>query len=232
MSTLVAAEIGWRYEQHERAAAAASPLRPLPQWMRGARSGRWRALIECAAGIVAGAVIALGCAALTPADSNMIGRRERLEQEVASLSAPLAEYARLERAGHGAHASAVAAAARARPSVELRSLLETLSREAQAGVTVRHLRQSRGGFEIAIRAVDSAACAAWVARLARVSGWEGTEILDLRLVAASKGQPAGRAVEANVRVPSRASASASELDSGKARAVHEKSGEPGERRGR
>jgi Tfp pilus assembly protein PilN len=229
MSAL-AAEMGGRYE---RAVAAVSGFDPVPPWVRTGRRGRPRWLIECVAAVVAGAGVALGCAALAPADSNMTTRRERLEREWASLSAPLAEYARLERAGQGAHASAVLAAARARPLVELRLLLETLSREAPAGVTVRRLRQSRDGFEMQVRAADGAACASWVARLARVPGWEGADMVDLRLVAAAKGLPAGRTVEATVRVPSRAAGSAleSRSESAKPRAVRD-SGEAGGRRAR
>lgn len=207
MSTLAATGMGARYE---RAVAASSPLHPLPRWMCHIRSWRRRPLIECAAGAAAGAVIALGCAALAPADSNISARREHLERELAGLSVQLAEYARLERAGRGAHASAAAAAARARPSVELRLLFETLSREARAGVTIRRLRHSRDGFEMQVRAVDSAACASWVARLARVPGWERADMVDLRLAANPKGREAGRAVEATVRVPSHGAASASE----------------------
>lgn len=208
MSTLAATEMDGRYA---RAVAAQPPHHPLPQprWLRAVRSRHRRQLIECATGIVAGAVIAFGCAALAPADSNLRARRERLERELASLSAPLTEYARLERAGQGALASAAAAAARARPAAELRLLLETLSAEARAGVTVRRLRQNREGFEMQVRAVDSAACASWVARLARVPGWEGADMVDLRWVATPKSPQAGRTVEATVRVRPRVAASAS-----------------------
>lgn len=208
MSTHAATEMEGRYA---RAVAEQPPLHPLPQprWLRAVRPRHRRQLIECATGIAAGAVIALGCAALAPAGSNMHARRQLLERELATLSAPLAEYARLERAEQGALASAAAAAVRARPAAELRLLLGTLSAQAHAGVTVRRLRQNREGFEMQVRAVDSGACASWVARLARVPGWEGTDMVDLRWVATPKGSPAERTVEANVRVRPYVAASAS-----------------------
>lgn len=230
MSTLAGIEMGGGYDH---AVAVPSHPVPSPRWIGAAHAWHRRHLIECMGAIAAGALIALGYAAFMPSDSNMSARRERLEREWASLSGPLAEYARLERAGQGAQASAAAAAARARPSVELRLLLETLSREARAGVTVRRLRQSREGVEMLVRAADSAACAAWVARLARVPGWEGAAMVDLRLVATPKGRPAGREVEANVRVPSPMTAAASESESERARTRVAPDGEePDGRRGR
>lgn len=208
MSTLAPTEMEGRYA---RAVAEQPPLHPLPQprWLRAVRSWQRRQLIECATGVAAGAVIAVGCAALAPAGSNLRARHERLEREMANLSAPLAEYARLERAEQGALASAAAAAVRARPAADLRLLLGTLSAQAHAGVTVRRLRQNREEFEMQVRAVDSAACASWVARLARVPGWEGTDMVDLRWVATLKGSQAERTVEANVRVRPHVAASAS-----------------------
>lgn len=200
MRTLAAIEMGGQYDG---VAGAASSHDSWSQWIGPARPRRPRPLIECAAGIVAGAVMGLGYAALVPADAGLSARREGLERQLTGLAVPLAENARLVRAGQAAQESAAAAAARARPALELRLLLETLSQEARAGVTVRRLRQSREGYEMQIHAPDSGACASWVARLARVPGWEGAAIVDLRLVARPSHGQAARVVEANVRVPSR-----------------------------
>ena len=229
MSAFAAIEMEGRFE---RATAAPFRLDRLPKRIWAARLRRRREWIECAAGIVTGTVAALGYAAVVPADASSSARREALERELTGLSAPLAEYAQLERAAQGAKASAAAAEALAGPTVELRSLLETLSRDVQAGVIVRRLRQSRDGYEMQVRAVDSTACASWVARLARMPAWEGAAIVDLRRVAQPKidgGGQAGHMVEANVRLPTRVSPPASPL-------VPERTvvsrGEPSRRRGR
>lgn len=193
-------------EQYDGVADAVSSRDSWSQRIGPVRARRPRRSIECMAALVAGAVMALGYAALGPADAGVSARRAGLERQLTGLAAPLAEYARLARTGQAAQAS-VAAAARARPALESHLLLETLSQQARAGVTVRRLRQSREGYEIQIHAPDSAACAAWVTRLARVPGWEGAAIVDLRLVAGpSRGQAqAALRVEANVRVPLRVS---------------------------
>ena len=203
MSTLGAIEMGGQYDG---AAGAASRCDSWSQRIGSMRAGRLRQSIECVTAIVAGAVMALGYAVLGPADAGLSARREGLERQLTGLAAPLAEYARLARAGQAAQASA-SAAARERPALESHLLLETLSQQAHAGVTVRRLRQSREAYEMQIHAPDSAACAAWVTRLARVPGWERAAIADLRLVdGRGRGQAqAARVVEANVRVPLRVS---------------------------
>lgn len=206
MSTFAAIEMGGQYDGAAGAVGVASNRDSWSQQIGLMRAWRLRQSIECVAVIVAGAVMALGYALLSPADAGLSARREGLERQLTGLAAPMAEYARLVRAGQAAQASA-AAAARERPALESHLLLETLSQQAHAGVTVRRLRQSRAGYEMQIHAPDSAACAAWVTRLARVPGWERAAIVDLRLVAGpTRGQTEGaRVVEANVRVPSRLS---------------------------
>ena len=146
--------------------------------------------------------MAIACAASRSDHDRAGSRRVLLEQQLAQLSPELAELARLDRAGESARASAAVALARARPYAELRSLLETLSGHAHAGVTISRLRQGREGFDLQVRAVDSAACTSWVERLRRIPRWEAAEMTDLRLIAAPVDGQAEQAVEANVRLPS------------------------------
>lgn len=205
MSTLAAIEMAGQYDGAAGAAGVASNSDSWSQRIGLMRAWRLRQSIECVTAIIAGAVMALGYALLGPVDAGPSARREGLQRQLTDLAAPLAEYARLVRAEQATQASA--AAARERSALAPHVLLETLSRQARAGVTVRRLRQSREGYEVQIHAPDSAACAAWVTRLARVPGWERAAIVDLRLVAGStRGQAeTARVVEANVRVPARLS---------------------------
>lgn len=166
---------------------------------------RRRGVVDGAAAMAVGALMAIGCSVALAGDGASASQA-RFEQELAQLSPSLMEFARLARADESARARVAVAAARARPNVELRTLLETLSREAQAGVTVSRLRQTQEGFELQVRAVDSAACAAWVKRLARIPGWEAADIADLTLAAARIGGQGGRAMEARVRLPLRTAA--------------------------
>lgn len=165
---------------------------------------RRRYWVECAAAVTVGVIGAIAWAASGSGEDAVSARRVLLERQLAQLSPALAELARLDRAGESARASAAVALARARPYAELRSLLETLSGQAHGGVTVSRIRQSREGFELQVRAVDGAACASWVERLARMPGWEAAQITDLRLVATPADGRAEQTVEANVRLPSRA----------------------------
>jgi Tfp pilus assembly protein PilN len=165
--------------------------------------------IECTAAITLGALMAIVGANGGSAEDRAGARRVVLEQQLAQLSPSLAELAWFQRAGESARTGAAVALAQARPYAELRALLDALSRHAHAGVTVSRLRQGRDGFELRVRAVDSAACTSWVERLARMRGWEAADIADLRLVAATTDDQAAGAVEAIVRLPSRAAASAS-----------------------
>ncbi|WP_206950899.1 type II secretion system protein GspM [Trinickia acidisoli] len=161
---------------------------------------RRRILIECAAAAIAGTLMAIGWAALASPSDPTAARRLLLERELAQLSSPLAEFARLERAAESARASTAAVTARARPYVELRSLLEVLSSEAHAGVTVTRLQQTREGFELQVAAVDGAACASWVERLARIPGLVSVDLADLKLAAAPTAGQAGGSIAAVVRL--------------------------------
>lgn len=169
-----------------------------PLWRR-------RGVVDGVAAMALGALVAIGCSVAVAGDGAS-ARQARFERELAQLSPSLTEFARLARADESARARVAVAAARARPNVELRTLLETLSREAQAGVTVSRLRQTQEGFELQVHAVDSAACAAWVKRLARIPGWEAADIADLTLAAARIGGQGGRAMQARVRLPLRTAA--------------------------
>lgn len=207
MSAMVAMDAGCTYEW---APHALSGFESLPPRRRAPRWPRRRYWIECAAAVSAGALMAIAWAASGSGDDRIGDRRVVLERQLAQLSPALAELARLERARERARASAAIALARARPYAELRSLLETLSGQAHAGVSVSRLRQSREGFELQVRAVDSTACASWVERLTRVPGWEAADIANMRLVAVPvSGSATGRAVEATVRLPSRGATPAS-----------------------
>ncbi|RDU95547.1 hypothetical protein [Trinickia dinghuensis] len=205
MSTIVAIEAGCPYEGASDALPGFES--PPPGYNPALRRHR-RTLIDCAAAAIVGTLTAICCAAAAPGDGRMDARRVLLERKLAQLSPSLAELSRLERLGEGSRAKAAAAAARARPYVELRSLLETLSRDAHAGVAVDRLRQTVEGFELQIHAADSAAAASWMGRLTRAPGGEGAQIDDLRLAAVQIDGQAGRAVEARVRLPSRAVVSA------------------------
>lgn len=174
------------------------------------RRGIARHWIEGVAAVLAGALIAMGCAGMRSSDDGASARRVSLERELSELSSPLAELARLERASHLSHESAASAAARARPYLELRALLDTLSREAATGVTVSRLRQTREGFELRIVGEDSAVCASWVARLARRAEWKSAQIVEFKFAAAPIDANASRAVEATVRLPMDLSAAGAE----------------------
>lgn len=168
--------------------------------LRGACLRRRRCLIECAAAILAGAALAAGCAAAGSAAGRADAPRAALERELTQLSSPLAELAGLERAARSANAGAAQAAARARPYVELRSLIEVLSHQAHEGVTVKRLQRAGEGFELEVEAVDSAACASWVESLARTPGLASAEMADFKSAAVTAGGRSGREVAAVVRV--------------------------------
>ncbi|MGG1945872.1 hypothetical protein AB1286_13805 [Trinickia sp. NRRL B-1857] len=174
-----------------------------------ARLASHRYLIDCAVATMVGVSAAIGCATLGTTGEHASARRATLERELAELSSPLAELARLERAGEASRASAALAAAQARPYVELRALLETLSREAHADVTVTRLRQTPEGIELRILGANSAACASWVGGLARTRQWQKAEIVELKFVAAPIHAHSGRTVEATVRLPTGASSPSS-----------------------
>ncbi len=182
------------------APGGASGFNLLPHRVRAARSRRRRCLIEGVAATLAGALIAIGWGAVDAADGRATPRREALERELARLTPALDEFARLERAGETARASTAETAARARPYFELRSLLEALSSEARSGVAVSRLQRTGDGIELRVRAADSAVCAAWAERLARLSGAESAEMTDVKLIAAPIGSRAAPNIEAFVRV--------------------------------
>jgi len=184
----------------QSAPGGASGLNLLPHRVRAARSRRHRCLIEGAAALFAGTLIAIGWGAVDAADGRTTARRESIERELARLAPSLDEFVRLERAGQTARAGTAETAARARPYFELRSLLAALSSEARSGVTVSRLQRSGDGIELRVHAADSAACAAWVERLARLSGAESAAMTDIRLIAAPIGSRAAPKVEALVRV--------------------------------
>ncbi|PMS20758.1 hypothetical protein C0Z18_09440 [Trinickia dabaoshanensis] len=178
------------------AAAPAGRMAPAARHRR-----RHRHWIECAAATLAGALIAIGWASVGANDEGASARRALLERELAGLATPLAEVARLEQASAASRASAALGVARARPYVQLRALLDALSRESHGGVIVTRLRQTREGFELRILGQDSGACASWMARLASTGAWPGAQIVELKFVPApGRAQSAG-AVEATVRLP-------------------------------
>jgi len=198
MSAIPVEQAAWTY------ATEPDPLRgfdTLPPRTERARTASHRHRIECAAAMIVGVVAAIGCAVFGTTGEQTGARRAILERELAELSSPLAEAARLERAGEASRANAAVAAALARPYGELRALLETLGREAHAEVAVTRLRQTPEGIELRILGADSAACASWVARLARVQQWRKAQIVDLKFVSAPVHAHSGRAVEAAVRLP-------------------------------
>jgi Tfp pilus assembly protein PilN len=172
-----------------------------PPRARVVRVASHRHLIECAAAMIVGVSAAIGCAAFGPSGEHAGARRAILERELAELSSPLAELARLERAGEASRASAALAAAQARPYAEFRALLETLGREAHMDVAVTRLRQTPEGIEMRILGANSAACASWVARLAREPQWRKAQIVELKFVASPIQAHSGRRVEAAVRLP-------------------------------
>jgi Tfp pilus assembly protein PilN len=208
MNSIAAIEVGCHDERVSDVPRGFDSASLAVRGMRALRAWRRREVIDCVAAISIGVLMAAGWALAGPNDSGGGARRLLLERELTQLSPSLTELARLSRAGESTRASVAAAAARARPYMELRTLLETLGREAHAGVTVSRLRQTQEGFELQVHAVDSAACASWVARLARIPGWQSADIAGLRLAAARGGGQSGRAVEASVRLPLRAMASA------------------------
>lgn len=172
----------------------------LPHRVRLARSRRRRCLVEGAAAMLAGTLIATGCGSIDAAEGRAIPRREALERDLAELAPLLDEFTRLDRTREAARVSAEQATARARPYYELRSLLEALSSEARSGVAVSRLQRTGEGIELRVHAADGATCAAWVERLARVSGAESAEMTDLKLIAAPIGSQSAPSVEAVVRM--------------------------------
>jgi type II secretory pathway component PulM len=178
----------------------ASGFNLLPHRICIARSRRRRCLVEGAAAMLAGALIATGCGAIDAAEGRASPRREAIERDLAELRPLLDEFTRLERTREAARVSAEQTTARARPYFELRSLLEALSSEARSGVAVSRLQRMGEAIELRVHAADSATCAAWVERLARVSGAESAEITDLKLIAAPIGSHGAPSVEAVVRV--------------------------------
>lgn len=150
--------------------------------------------------VCAGSVMALAWATVGAKDERTSGRRAQLEGEMSRMASPLAELARLERAGDAARAAAAQAQLRARPIVELDSLLQALGREVQAGVTVSRLQRSDEGVELRVRAADTAACASWVERLRRIPGLESAQTVELKSIAAPAGRQGETAVEATVRL--------------------------------
>lgn len=199
MSTMIGMDSGCPYES---ASQALSGFGSLPHRRGASRSLRRRYWGERMAAMSVGVLMAIAWAASGSGDDRAGARRVLLERQLAQLAPALDDLARLDRAAESARASAAVALARARPYAQLRALLDTLSGQAHAGVTVSRVRQSREGFELQVRAVDSAACASWVERLRRIPGWEAADITDLRLVAAAVDGHAERAVEASVRLPS------------------------------
>jgi Tfp pilus assembly protein PilN len=192
MSAIPVEQATWTYP--------AEPDAPPPR-VEVVRIASHRHLIECAAAMIVGVSAAIGCAAFGQSGEHAGARRAMLERELAELASPLAELTRLERAGEASRASAASIAAQARPYAELRALLETLGREAHADVTVTRLRQTPEGIELRIVGANSAACASWVARLARAPQWRKAQIVELKFVAAPIHAQSGRRVEAAVRLP-------------------------------
>jgi len=173
----------------------------LPHRMRAERSRRRRALIEAAAALSAGGLLAVGCASVGASDGAANARRVYIERELAEAAPALAEYGRLERAGRAATASAAQAQAFAQPSVRWLALLDALSSDAHSGVTVSRLQGSDIGIEVQVSAADSAACVAWMDRLRRLlQGVESVEMVDLKSARAADAKQNDDAIEAIVRV--------------------------------
>jgi len=181
---------------NEGAAPCASGFNLLPHRIRAARSLRRRGLCEGAAAVLAGTLAAFGWETMGAADE----RRMQLEREVAQQAPALVELARLERAQESARANAAQAAARSQPYVALMSLLDALSAETHAGVTVNRLQLSDEDVQLQLHASDSAVGTAWTERLARLPGAKSAEMVDFKLIATPAGGEARRAIEAVVRV--------------------------------
>lgn len=150
--------------------------------------------------MLAGFLMAVGWAAMGASDDHANERRAQLEAEMARMTSPLAELARLERVAEDAKAAAAQAQMRSRPSAEMRSLLDALSREANAGVTVRRLQRTDDGIELRVRAADSAAFASWAQRLARTSGLESARTIELKSIAGAARRAGEHTIEAAVRL--------------------------------
>jgi Tfp pilus assembly protein PilN len=155
---------------------------------------------EAAVAVLIGGALAIGRASAGAADDGANARRAQLERELARAAPALTEYARLERAGQAAKASAEQAAARARPSARWLALFEALSGEAPSGVAVSRLQGSNTEIELHVSAPDSAACVAWMDRLRRVRGAESVEMVDLKSTASVDANRAGEAMTAVVRL--------------------------------
>lgn len=181
---------------NEGAAPCALGFNLLPHRIRAARSRRRRCLGEGAAALLAGTLAAFGWETVGAAGE----RRLQLEREAAQQAPALAELARLERAQERARANAAQSAARSRPYVGLMSLLNALSTEAHAGVTVNRLQLSEEDAQLQLLASDSTVGAAWTERLARLPVAKSAEMVDFKLIAPPAGGNARRAVEAVVRV--------------------------------
>lgn len=180
----------------------------LPHRTRAVRSRRRRAMVGAAAAVLAGGLLAIGCAAAGASADRASTRRAQIERELArelAREAPaLAEYARLERAGHAAKASSAQAAARAQPSERWMALLEVLSREVSSGVVLNRFEGSNTAVELQAGAVDSATCFAWMDRLGRLGSVEAVEMVDLKSTASANAGPGAGAIEAVVRLRWRA----------------------------
>ena len=176
----------------------------LPHRTRAVRSRRRRAMVGAAAAVLAGGLLAIGCAAAGASADRASTRRAQIERELAREAPALAEYARLERAGHAAKASSAQAAARAQPSERWMALLEVLSREVSSGVVLNRLEGSNTAVELQAGAVDSATCFAWMDRLGRLGSVEAVEMVDLKSTASANAGPGAGAIEAVVRLRWRA----------------------------
>ena len=173
----------------------ASGREPLACGVWSTRRRRRRSLIEGAAAVLMGALAAVGWAMVGALDE----RRTRLEREWAQLAPSMAEYARLEQAAESMRAREREVQQRTQHYVALLSLLEALSREAHAGVTVSQLQLRTDDIELHLNAVDSLSAAAWAERLPPIAGAKPAEIGDLKLIATTSGGEARRPVEAVVR---------------------------------
>lgn len=202
-----------------------------PHRQDGAHARCRRYVTEAAVAVFAGSVMALGWTAVAQKDERTSGRRAQLERELSRMSSPLAELARLERADATAKAASAQARLHAQPLGELRSLLQVLGREAQAGVTVSRLRRSDESIELQVRAADTVACASWVERLQRIPGLEPAETVELRSIAAPAGRQGEISVEAVVRLRRRGASAYSPRPSPSRHAMLE-SGKRRERSGR
>lgn len=173
----------------------ASGLEPLMHGVQRTRRCLRRSLIEGSVAVLVGAVTAVGWAMVGALDE----RRMRLEREWAELAPAMAEHARLERAVESARAREREVQQRTQPYVALLSLLDTLSSETHAGVTVSRLQLRSEEIELHLNAVDSLTAAAWAEQLPPVAGVKAAQIGDLKLIAAPGARQAQRPVEAVVR---------------------------------